>query len=416
MMTLHNNYFEAGFSSSFSRNNLELRGVWVATTRNLNFPSPSVYQAGFNVNLFKSEYLEILRTAKLYNLNAIFFQVRPEGDAFYSSQLNPWSKYLTGQQGLAPGLNFDPLKFLIEETHKAGIEFHAWFNPYRLISITESSPTKQIALGKLSNKNVAKRNPDWTYLFNGLLFFNPGVPEVNNYMVQTINEVLFKYNVDGIHLDDYFYPYPFLKDGVMVNFKDVSPDYETYLRYRKSANQSIDKWREFNINNLVFLLSNAVRSYNVTTGKSVEFGISPFGVWASDLQAPGGSKTSAAQLSSLEEYVDTKYWIEQGWLDYVVPQIYWSLNHNLSQFDIVAKWWADITANTKTKLYIGLGLYLYDEEDGFDDPQEIIKQLEVIKSLPTVTGYVIFAYSSLLVENAKTSGMKSALTALQSYK
>ena len=393
----------------------ELRGVWVTTVRNNDFPSPAVYEHGFNVDEFKREFNEVIATCKKFKLNALFFQIRPEGDAFYPSGVNPWSEYLTGIQGVAPGGGFDPLTYVITTTHAAGMEFHAWLNPYRLSPWKNKSTTKAQGLEKLSPSHYARRHPDWVFFYNGQLYLNPGVPEVTDFMVKTVDEILNNYNVDAIHLDDFFYPYPYPEGDKMIMFSDISPDQETYRKYRVDATQTIEKWREANINGLVYQLHKTIGRYNYSHQKQVEFGISPFGIWASDKEAPGGSKTSPTQLSSLDEYVNTKLWIEAGWIDYVVPQVYWRFEDSLSPFGVVTKWWNDVVAGTKTKLYIGLGLYLYQEDQFWQDPKEIIHQLDYIRTLPNVSGFVIFTYHNLVEKRATTAVMKEAMKALAGH-
>ena len=411
-------YFNTQYFNSFDalerQGANELRGVWVTTVRNNDFPSKSVFQNGFNVAKFKKEFADILAVCRSFNLNALFFQVRPEGDAFYPSGVNPWSQYLTGEQGTSPGVaNFDPLTYLINATHQAGMEFHAWLNPYRLTPTTHKAADLEAALAILSPSHYARRHPDWVYFFNGQLFLNPGVPAVTEFMVATVDEILRNYNVDAIHLDDFFYPYPYLKDGKMVTFADLSPDQASYKKYRVDASQTINQWREANINGLVYQLHRTIQRYNYANKKHVEFGISPFGIWASDKEKPGGSKTSPNQLSSLKEYVNSKLWIEAGWIDYVIPQVYWAFADELSPFDVVSKWWNDVVAGTGVKLYIGLGLYLYEEDPSWTNPKEIVRQLSFIRNLSNVSGFVFFTYHNLVKSKAENDALKKALELLK---
>ena len=392
----------------------ELRGVWVTTVRNSDFPSATVFSNGFDVAEFKREFDEIIATCKQYNLNALFFQVRPEGDAFYPSGVNPWSTYLTGEQGVAPvGVEFDPLAYVIKTTHDADMEFHAWLNPYRLSPTTNKKPDYQSALELLAHNHYARRHPDWLYFYNGQLYLDPGVPAVNDFIVATVDEILNNYDVDAIHLDDFFYPYPYIKDGKTYYFAEDSPDAKTYEQYRVDANQTINEWREANINEMVYQLHKTIQRHNVTNKTTVEFGISPFGIWSSDQQTPGGSPTAPEQLSSLEEWVNTKLWIEAGWLDYVVPQVYWAFADKLSPFDVVAQLWNDTVAGTKTKLYIGLGLYLYEEDQIWPNMEEILHQIQYIRNLPNVSGFVFFTYHTLAGTRAVTQNLIDVLPKLQ---
>ena len=396
------------------KNQAELRGVWVTTVRNNDFPSTAVFDQGFNVEKFKKEFTAILEICRKFKLNALFFQIRPEGDAFYPSGINPWSPYLTGVQGSAPGMgDFDPLAYVIHATHEASMEFHAWLNPYRLTPSVNKSENKEAALEKLAPHHYARRHTDWVFFFNGQLFLDPGVPEVTEFMVATVDEILNHYQVDAIHLDDFFYPYPYPDGDKMVTFAEAGIDQTTYEKYRVDHSQSIEAWREANINGLVYHLHKTINRYNYAHGRHVEFGISPFGIWASDKEAPGGSKTSPNQLSSLEEYVNSKLWIEAGWIDYIVPQVYWAFNDALSPFDVVTTWWNDVVAGTKTKLYIGLGLYLYEEDQMWQDPEEILRQLVYLRNLPHVSGFVFFTYHNLVEELAITDTLKKALKQLE---
>ena len=406
----NNKYFDV----LLPRTSGELRGVWVTTVRNNDFPSPRVFENGFNMDLFKSEFQSILATCKEFNLNALFFQVRPEGDAFYPSTINPWSQYLTGKQGVAPGVaDFDPLAYVIEATHDAGMEFHAWLNPYRLSPSNIKSNTKEEALAKLTPEHYGNHHQDWVYFYNGQIYLNPGVPAVNEFIVKTVAEILKNYNVDAIHLDDFFYPYPYLYEGKMHYFADVAPDWGTYEEYRIDVNQTIDEWREANINALVYQLHQEIKRFNGINKTKVEFGISPFGIWSSAQQTPGGSPTNPHQLSSLDEWVNTKLWIEAGWLDYVVPQVYWAFDNELSPFDVVAKWWNDTVSGTNVKLYLGLGLYLYEEDQMWPNVEEILLQQQYARTLPNVSGFVFFTYHNFVANKATTKTLQEVLPRLQ---
>ncbi|MDE5977118.1 MAG: family 10 glycosylhydrolase [Turicibacter sp.] len=403
----------------------ELRGVWITTVRNNDFPSEEVYANGFNLELFKTEFLTIIRRCKALKLNAIFFQVRPEGDAFYESGVNPWSAYLTGEQGVKPNWGqFDPLKWMIEVTHQAGIEFHAWFNPFRLTPTGPKNSTKQSLMDSLSDTHYARRHLDWVYYFNRQIYLDPGVPAVREFIVQTVMEVVEKYEIDAVHFDDYFYPYSYVEevDGkqTVISFADKSPDYQTY-EANHEPNEDIDTWREQNINQLIYELSRAIHHYDVQTGKSVAFGISPFGVWASAEETNGvGSNTSSAQLSSLSEYVNSKLWIDEEWIDYIVPQNYWSLSDSLSPFAEVAHWWSQIVAPSRTQLYMGLGLYLYNEDfqhPAWQNPEEIVDQIRYLRTLDHNDGYVFFTYHNLLKNGTQQSGqavLNQAVSRLES--
>ena len=392
----------------------QFRGVWITTVRNNDFPSTSVYENGFNVEQFKQEFLAILKRCKELKLNAIFFQVRPEGDAFYESGVNPWSVYLTGEQGVKPNWGeFDPLAWMINATHHVGIEFHAWFNPFRLTPTGPSDSTKESLLRTLSDTHYARRHPDWVYYFNRQIYLNPGIPAVREFIVQTVMEVTEKYEIDAVHFDDFFYTYSYQveENGVIkvISFADESPDYQTYETYHL-PHQTIFQWRESNINEVIRTLSEAISEYNRLAKKSVAFGISPFGIWASAEETGGiGSQTSPNQLSSLSEFVNSKLWIDEQWIDYIVPQNYWSFIDPLSTFADVSDWWNKIVINSKTQLYMGIGLYLYNEDaqnPAWQNKEEIVNQIRYLSHLDHVDGYAFFTYHNLLISHHHLPGQE----------
>ena len=380
----------------------ELRGVWITTAKNTDFPSPAVFESGkFDLAAYKREFLSILKRCKDLKLNAIFFQVRPQGDAFYPSGLNPWSQYLTGRQGVEPGDGFDPLAWMIDAAHLDGIEFHAWLNPFRLTPATIRGQSKTSCLSLLSAGHYVRENPHWAYFFNGGLTLDAGCPEVASFLVATVQEIIDRYDVDGIHLDDYFYPYSYEmeENGEFKNisFLEAAPDLQTFEAY-KQVGQPIEKWRENNVNRLIEGLYQTISIQNKKQGTSIAFGVSPFGVWASASEVRGGSFTSPDQLSSLEEFVNSKLWVDQGWVDYIVPQNYWGQNDLLSPFKNVASWWDQAVAGKKTQLYMGLGPYLYESDAQNPDWQreeELLEQVHFLRTLPCHNGYACFTFHHL---------------------
>lgn len=344
----------------------EMRGVWVATTLNIDWPSKKALLEEEQ----RKEFIKILDNVKEWNMNAVFVQIKPVGDAFYPSKYSPWSEYLTGEQGKAP--NYDPLKFMIDEAHKRGIEFHGWFNPYRL--------TMSGGMEKLSVDNIGKKRPEWTIFYGNKLYLNPGIPEVNNYVIESIMEVVKNYEIDGVHMDDYFYPYK-VKNQVYMD------DLE-YKKYGVGFKNK-DDWRRNNINELIKKLSNRIKNEK----ENVVFGISPFGVWRNVGTDPiRGSKTRAGIQNYDDLYADILYWIEREWIDYVVPQIYWHQGFEIAEYNTLVKWWSDNTRKTKTKLYIGQGAYRVKE---WKKEDELINQLNYNKNFDEVSGSVFFSYKSL---------------------
>ena len=345
----------------------ELRGVWVASVSNIDWPS----KKGLSADQQKREFLTILDNVKKWNMNAVFVQVKPTSDAFYPSKYSPWSEYLTGTQGVNPG--YDPLKFMVEESHKRGIEFHAWFNPYRLS--TSSSRDR------LSSDNIGRKRPEWTVAYGGQLYLNPGIPEVNDYVVNSIVEVVKNYDIDGVHMDDYFYPYK-------VKNQEY-PDSEQFRKYG-SKFSSVADWRRNNVNTLVEKLHKAIKKEK----KNVEFGISPFGVWRNSSTDPiRGSETKAGVQNYDDLYADILLWMNKSWIDYVAPQIYWNQGHRSAEYNTLVKWWSKYAGQSNTNLYIGQAAYKINE---WKDAKELINQINFNRNYPEVKGSIFFSYKSLL--------------------
>lgn len=353
----------------------DFRGLWVATVVNIDYPSKPTT----DTETLKSEAIAILDNAKDTGLNAIFLQVRPTADAFYKSKYFPWSKYLTGSQGLMPNDNFDPLEFWITEAHNRGIELHAWINPYRITKKTSAEPKYDFA--SLDPSSPALLNPDWVVKYtDGNLYFNPGIPEVRKLIIDNVQEIIQNYNVDGIHLDDYFYP--------GKDFDDKS----TYEKYN-TTNTNIDDWRRENVNTLI---SDLYKSIKVTKA-NVRFGISPFGIWANKSAISLGSDTKGMQ-SYFDHYADTRKWVKEGIIDYITPQIYWNIGYSIADYSKILSWWKNTVAETGVDLYIGQAAY----RTGNADPSspwygvsEIEKQLQLNAKNPEVKGSIFFSYKSL---------------------
>ncbi len=350
-----------------SKQQKEFRGVWVASVGNIDWPS----KKGLSIEQQKREYLDILDNVEKWNMNAVVVQVKPTGDAFYPSKYSPWSEYLTGRQGVDPG--YDPLKFMVEEAHKRGIEFHAWFNPYRL---TVSSDRK-----KLSSDSIVFSNPSWIAEYGGKLYLNPGVPGVDDYVVDSIMEVVKNYDIDAVHMDDYFYPYK-------VKNQEY-PDNETYKKYGGKF-YSKEDWRRDNVNQLIEKLSKDMKKAK----PNVKLGISPFGVWRNKSTDPvKGSDTRAGVQNYDDLYADILLWVDTGWIDYVVPQIYWHQGFNLADYDTLVNWWSSAVTGSKTDLYIGQAAYKVKE---WKNSSELINQIDYNRSFPEVKGSIFFSYKSLL--------------------
>lgn len=350
----------------------ELRGAWVSTVYNLDWPSST--SAG-KAESQKQEYVKLLDDLQGMGINTVFVQVRPSGDAFYSSDLVPWSTYLTGVSGKDPG--YDPLQFMIDETHRRGMEFHAWFNPFRASTDTNTA--------KLANNHVANSHPEWIVNFANKLYINPGIPDAREHVIDTIMEVVNRYDIDGVHLDDYFYPTGETKTSY---FNDDS----TYKQYNSKQLNNKGDWRRDNINEFVKDLGRSIHQVK----PNVSFGISPFGVWRNKSTDPTGSDTKAGITAYDSTYADVRAWIQNGWVDYVAPQIYWSMSFNVAKYDTLVDWWAKEVAGSRVKLYIGHAPYkLGSSEAGWNSAQEIINQLTYNRSVPEVSGSIFFSAKEL---------------------
>lgn len=347
--------------------NFEFRGVWIATVNNIDWPSAP----GLPVETMKREAIELLDMHKKHGMNAVIFQLRPCSDAFYNSSFEPWSRYLTGIPGRAPANGFDPLTFWIDEAHKRGMELHAWINPYRLA---------QNASDPIAGNHIAFKNPNWVIKYDNKLFFDPGVPETRTHVVQVIADIVSQYDVDAIHFDDYFYPYP---------TKEIFPDTASYRKYNRTPEPlPIADWRRENVDVLIKSLSDTIKSLKPW----VKFGISPFGVWRNIDSDREGSNTRAGVTNYDHLYADVRKWLREGWIDYVAPQIYWEIGHPLADFETLVQWW---NRNTYGRgLIIGLAPYKIDRESGthaWTDPAQLSKQVDMLRKFSNVQGCAYFS-------------------------
>ena len=377
VLTLVTPAFAAGTPSASE----EMRGVWVSSVYNLDYPSSPTTDP----DKLKAEADEILDNCVKWGLNAVFLQVRPSGDALYKSDLFPWSKYLTGSVGTAPQDGFDPLEYWVEAAHKRGLELHAWINPYR---ITRSKDTEW---NSLPSTHPAKMNPDWVVKYSdGNYYFNPGIPEVRDLVTRGAVEIVQNYDVDGLHMDDYFYP--------GTDFNDAA----TYQKYGSSFSNIAD-FRRDSVNQLVAQLDTAVHNID----PDIQFGISPSGIWANKSTDPRGSNTNGSE-HYVSSYADSLYWIENGLVDYIIPQIYWEIGHKLADFVTLADWWNDAVAGSDVHLYIGMGAYrCADNPTGvWKTTDPLFDSLAYLENKDNVGGCVFFRYGSI----PAVSGMADRLT------
>lgn len=350
----------------------EMRGVWVSSVYNLDYPAKPTADA----DALKAEADSILDGAQRMGLNAIFLQVRPSSDALYPSALFPWSKYLTGAQGTAPAGGFDPLRYWLDGAHARGIELHAWLNPYRI------TKGKDAEWNALAASNPAKLHPEWTVRYtDGNYYYDPGLPEVRGLVKDGVAELIDSYpDIDGIHFDDYFYPGPDFNDN------------KTFAAYGAGF-ASVDDWRRDNVSTLVRELDALIHAKN----PAISFGISPSGVWANKSENPRGSDTRGGNPSYSRAYADTLAWIEAGTVDYVCPQIYWYIGQSAADYEILAQWWSDAVAGTDVRLYLGEAAYKVNDPDAGDvwkGSAELVRHLTLCERLPEVRGNIFFRYGS----------------------
>lgn len=364
----------------------ELRGIWVSTVINLDYPAKPTADA----DQLMAEADAILDDAAALGMNAVFLQVRPCADAFYESDIYPWSVYLTGEQGQAPTDGFDPLAYWVKAAHKRGLELHAWINPYR---ITRAAAEWD----KLAADHPAKLNPDWVIEYKGNYYFDPALADVRELVISGAVEIVKNYDVDGIHMDDYFYP--------GTDFDD-SASFAAY-----GGDMDLADWRRDNVNKLVKGLYKAIKAAD----KNVDFGISPAGIWASKTLNELGSDTTSTYSSYYGSYADTRAWVKDGWLDYIAPQIYWERGHKTADFTALLDWWSEQVKGTGVALYIGLADYKTLEAKTSDsawyDGREIAGQLADCAANSEVDGVIHFRYGSVKASAALQRVIKAAVSA-----
>jgi uncharacterized lipoprotein YddW (UPF0748 family) len=341
----------------------EFRGVWVATVDNIDWPPMPTT----SVELQKSSFIQLLDMHKRNGMNAVVVQVRPSADAFYPSTYEPWSQWLTGVQGQAPNPMYDPLAFMITETHKRGMEFHAWLNPYRAVF--------NLKKPNITTMHVTRQHPSWFIAYGEKKYFDPGNKEAQKFVTNVVKDIVTRYQVDAIHMDDYFYPY-------RITGKEF-PDNKTYAQYGKGMSK--DAWRRSNTDSIIVSISKVIKQAN----KKCRFGISPFGVWRNASKDSTGSNTQAGQTNYDDLYADILLWLRKGWIDYVTPQLYWEIDHPLCDFNTLADWWA--THSYGKDCYVGIGIYRAGSNPAWKDKTQLPRQIQKIRSLPALNGMLFFS-------------------------
>jgi len=360
-------FFVALSSNLIAQPKYEFRAVWVATVVNIDWPS----KPGLSTAAQQKEIVELLDLHKSLGMNAIILQVRPSADAFYQSELEPWSQYITGIQGQAPNPNYDPLSFWVTECHKRGMEFHAWLNPYRVAMKFDQA---------LSTSHIAFKHPEWILKYGEKLYFDPGIPETRQFVSQVVQDIVTRYDVDAIHLDDYFYPYP---------LKEAFPDTTSFNLYNRGFSaENIADWRRENVDICIKMLNDSIKSIKPW----VKFGISPFGVWRNKADDPLGSDTKAGATNYDHLYANIIKWQEKGWIDYCLPQLYWRIGHPLVDFTLLANWWKIHAYNRA--MYIGQAPYRIDANSKtkeWTEADQLPKQIEVIRNIPEISGSAFYS-------------------------
>ena len=346
----------------------EMRGIWIATVNNIDWPS----KPGLSTDEQKKEMTGLLDLMKEYNLNTVIFQIRPAADAFYSSSMEPWSAWLNGEQGKAPEPYYDPLEFVISECRKRGLDVHAWLNPYR--AVTDTANVTAI-------NHITRIHPEWFVTYGKTVYFDPGLGETRDYVSTVVSDIVRRYDIDAIHMDDYFYPYRIAN----LNF----PDDSSFCKYpRGFTSEQRDDWRRDNVNLIIRQINDSIRKIKPW----VEFGISPFGVWRNIDRDSLGSATRAGVTNYDDLFADILLWQKNGWIDYVTPQIYWNIGFDVADYSVLSDWWSHNTAGCR--LYIGQAPYRIGRKARVKEwrtSREIVRQVELNRTFPNIGGSIFFS-------------------------
>ena len=345
----------------------EMRAVWIATVANIDWPSAS----NLSTAQQKKEFIELLDLCKQYNMNTVVFQIRPAADAFYASKYEPWSQWLTGKQGKKP--DYDPLAFASAECRKRGLDLHVWINPYRAVSDINNNQT--------APDHITKTHPEWFITYGKTKYFDPALPQTRNFVAKVVSDIVRRYDIDAVHMDDYFYPYRI--SGVEF------PDEQSFKAYPRGYQASQrDDWRRNNVDLIIKQLHDSIKAIKPW----VELGISPFGVWRNSTKDPAGSKTRAGQTNYDDLFADVIKWQREGWIDYITPQIYWEIGKEVADYKIIADWWSKNTYGTQ--LYIGQAPYRIDpqaKEKSWQSADEIIRQIKLNRKYSGISGSMFFS-------------------------
>ena len=357
---------------------ITFRGAWIATVANIDWPSAG--SVG-NTDKQQAEMLFLLDSLESIGINAIIFQVRPTADALYRSSYEPVSHWLTGRQGSWPNEQspWDPLQWTIEEAHKRNMEVHVWLNPYRVnLAKTDTSV--------IHAEHVFRKHPEWFWCYAKQWYFDPGLPTTREWICTIVQDIVSRYDIQAIHMDDYFYPYP-------VGGQPL-PDTKTFEKYPRGF-EDIRNWRRNNVNLAIKAISETIKECK----PEVEFGISPFGVWSNASVDSKGSKTQAGITNYDDLYADIRLWIKEGWIDYVLPQLYWEIGKKAADYEVLAHWWANEVRGTKCKLYIGMAPYRLENasaKTSWGKGNEIGRQMKLNRTIPEISGECFYSTRPLL--------------------
>lgn len=349
----------------------QMRAVWIATVTNLDWPS----KKGLSSQVQQLEMIHLLDELKANNINTVIFQARPCADVYYKSTIETWSMWLSGTQGIAPFPFYDPLQFVIDEAHKRCMEVHVWLNPYRVLNYEDIT---------LFNKDhLYFKKKELFVKYGNKYYFNPGLTETQEYLNEIVKEIVENYDIEAIHFDDYFYPYPIAGE----NFAD---DYAFRKNPRGFTNKN--DWRRDNITEIIKQLNQTIKSIKPW----VEFGISPFGVWRHEGQDSRGSTTQRSLTNYDNLYADILKWLEEGYIDYVVPQLYWEIGKKNIDYTILVDWWSKNTCGKN--LYIGLFASGFEEykSPAWRNSNELIRQMNLNKTHPEIKGEVFFRANTFI--------------------
>lgn len=347
----------------------EFRGAWIQTAFQGEYKDMTPAQ-------LRKDFVRKLNYLQACGINAIIFQVRPEADAFYKSDIEPWSRFYTGEQGVAPAGNFDVMAFLIEECHKRNMEFHAWLNPYRASTAGNT---------RFADSHIYHKHPEWFVTYNKQILFDPGLPDSRQFICKVVRDIVSRYDVDAIHMDDYFYPYP----AAGMPF----PDDDSFRKYGLNKGYTSAQrgdWRRENVNTLIRELKRTI----LLTKPWVRFGISPFGIYRNKKSTPDGSGSNTNGLQNYDDlYADVLHWVKEGWIDYNMPQIYWEIGHPAADYITLIQWWNKNATPEGTHLYIGQDVARTMKAD------QLTRKMLYERSLSKVKGNCFWPANEILWNN-----------------